>query len=119
MQRKIKNISCLDMLWLIVYLMPFLAFGGYCLINSHSSGVSMTNFINDLYNLTGGVGFIGEALEYLLSYFDISISNNNIYVIMIMYLEFFVMINIFRIFIDVVLMLPNIVHKWFDKIGGE
>lgn len=119
MQRKIKNISFMDMLWLIIYLMPFLAFGGYCLINSHSSGVNMTNFINDLYTLTGGVGFIGGALENLLAYFDISILSNNIYVIMIMYLEFFVMINIFRIFIDVILMLPNIVHKWFDRIGGE
>lgn len=122
MKKKIKNINGLNLVWLFIYLMPFLIVGGWVLINWHSelsSIYSLSDFINSIkLNLVFDIP-IFEALRDSINYLGFNNTFSDFLLIVFSYVTYLIIVCFIRILFDILVMLPNIIHNFIDKVGGE
>lgn len=122
MKKKIKNINGLNLVWLFIYLMPFLIVTGWVLINWHSelsTIYSLSDFINSIYtNLVLDIP-IFTSLRDAINYLGFNDVFNQFLLIMLSYVTYLIIVCFVRILFDILVMLPNIIHNFIDKVGGE
>ena len=122
MKKKIKNINAMNLIWLFIYLLPMLLCFGWVLINRHASITnvySLSDFIHSIYtNLSYDIP-IFNTLESVIDYLGFNGSVNEFILIMLSYVTYLVLVVFVRILFDVLVMLPNIIHNFIDRIGGE
>lgn len=122
MKKKIKNINGLNLVWLFIYLMPLLLVGGWVLLNWHSELSSiyvLSVYINDIFTNFNLNIPIMNTLSDCLNYLGFNNSINEFLLIVLSYVTYLVLICFVRILFDVLVMLPNIIHNFIDKVGGE
>lgn len=122
MQKKIKNINVMNFIWLQIYLLPLLIVVGWCAINNFSNS-------GELYSLADFVGSIKNAflinipitnvLESCINYLGFNNAFNDFMLIVFSYITYLVLVVFIRVLFDVLIMLPNIIHHFIDRVGGE
>lgn len=100
------------------------ALKNYFLINTNNdnfeivlqSGDYATYLQDNFYNTFSHTGIIYNMFINLFSYFGVL----NIYIkIISVYLEYIILISLIHLAVDILLLLPNICHKFMEKVGGE
>lgn len=78
--------------------------------------LGLDSFLSSFYNSFASNGFINSTLLQVVNYFNV----NNVYMqLAILYIEYFIIIQLLHLFVDFMLLIPNICHKFMEKIGGE
>lgn len=78
--------------------------------------LDLESFLSSIYNSFTSNGFINNTLIQVVNYFNV----NNVFMnLAILYIEYFIIIQLLHLFVDFMLLIPNICHKFMEKIGGE
>lgn len=96
----------------------FINNGNYNIDASYVSGFNLDyqNYLDSVLNSFASNGFINNTLLQVVNYFSV----NNVYMkLALLYIEYFIIIQLLHLFVDFMLLIPNICHKFMEKIGGE
>lgn len=122
MSKKIKNINVMNFIWLNIYLLPIMFVVGWCMINNFSNSgqlLSFTDFISSIKNAYFLNIPITTTFQTCLDYLGFNSQFNDYLIIILSYVTYLVLVVFIRVLFDVLIMLPNIIHNFIDKIGGE
>lgn len=122
MSRKIKNINVMTFIWLQIYLLPILIVVGWCAINNFSNSgtlLSLSDFTSSIKNTFLIDIPITNVLQSCIDYLGFNNTFNDFMLIVFSYITYLVIVVFVRVLFDVLVMLPNIVHKFIDSVGGE
>lgn len=78
--------------------------------------INFNNFINNINNTIKTNGFISNAFLNLANLFNVQ---NVYYSLACYYIEYLLIIILLHLAFDVLYIVPNICHKFMEKIGGE
>lgn len=122
MQKKIKNINVMNFIWLQIYLLPLLICVGWCAINNFSNSGSLyalSDFVESIKNAFLINIPITNVLESCINYLGFNNVFSDFMLIVFSYITYLVLVVFIRVLFDVLIMLPNIIHHFIDRVGGE
>ena len=122
MTKKLKNINCMNLIWLFIYLMPILFVLGWCMINNFSNSGSLLSFSEFISSIKNAYFLnipITTTFQNCLNYLGFNSQFNDYMIIILSYVTYLVLVVFIRVLFDVLIMLPNIIHNFIDRIGGE
>lgn len=122
MQKKIKNINVMNFIWLQIYLLPILIIVGWCIINnSNNSGslLSLADFTSSIKNTFLINIPITNVLQSCIDFLGFNNTFNDFMLIVFSYITYLILVVFIRVLFDVLVMLPNIIHHFIDRVGGE
>lgn len=120
MNKKIKNLDLENIVFLIAIIFPFLFPLFYWLVEAISVGQNTSlitfslNYFNDFILFFNNSIIFKNFNDWFYSWF--STSSNFIVSWCLCYIEFLVLIYLFRIVIDTILFLPKLLLKWGSKL---
>lgn len=122
--KKKKNNGCdiRKLLWYFILALPLLSFLFVQLVRiPSSSGISPLNLT--LYDyLLNVYGLVTDNVIY--SCFNGIFGSNGVLAVftnsgLLLYMSYFVAVELCHIVVDVLLLLPTIIHNFFDRVGGS
>lgn len=122
MQKKIKNINVMNFIWLQIYLLPILIVIGWCAINNFSNSgslLSLADFTSSIKNTFLINIPITNVLQTCIDFLGFNNTFNDFMLIVFSYITYLILVVFIRVLFDVLVMLPNIIHHFIDRVGGE
>lgn len=116
MRKRTINFTADTIFWYAIYLMPVLAYLIY-LINAGATPLSFDGFLTSI-NL--GILADNVFVNTLADIFGAGglvpvFADNGAFIALV----WFALMNLLHVFIDLILVLPRLCHKFLDKIGGK
>ena len=111
-------------LYAILMLMPFIVFLFSMIFNNFNAG-NITDIVDTIYNQFSDIwslplfewaksSFLVAPFNYLGSLFGLASDN-----LITVCLDYWLCITILWLCFDLIMYVPNLVHKWIDKAGVE